>query len=644
MGTTKRGTVKILAVITAIAVLCIAQSALAIEQLQISVQCTNVVLRWPCLDDGSEQFFVQYRSTLSPTDSWQTLETSLPATYGTNEMYYTNWGVVLNPVNCDGGGGFFSMGMMTGGSEMSLSPSSPEPMATLNGTSNTAPVKLYPEGFDFSNFTITVPGTAGSLSGSQFMAADAGSPIDPNGGTNNIPGSDTNSIPPDVGFYRVVRNGAHLFGVTNGTVLSGTVNLPVELANSDGTVSSLSLTENDAPIGNSVESAPLSLPLALVVDTTLMSNGVHMVSASARWDDTNGNVWEAVSPAISVTVSNEISFPNWMPEFGELDNSLLIRATSVHTNTDWLIDVYDSSNIYIGTFGGHTDDGDIYVVWNLVGPDSVAHTNDNFFNFYITTEYVDPPTPPTYRQSDPWLGNGAWCEVLQHAFDYLTDSQTLYQEMNGFVNAPGAVGANLYPPASSDGSPYALTFGAENPQGDTDWRNFRSALYNPLTHNLVYFGHGGPTGLGQNIANTNRFISATEIGNVLHTIPAGQTNRHNFRFVFVDACSTGKGSLCKAFGIRDTENVPDIDYINASMRRSCYVGWPTDKAIGFNFGNTVNYDHVNFIEHIQTQLFFGDTIRAAVDTASRQPDVGVFLNNNLKIYGSWNVTLGSDNR
>jgi hypothetical protein len=528
-------------------------------------------------------------------------------------------------------------------SEMSGDSSSLMPMAiATNGSGSAAPLALYPSGFDLSGFTIFDPTTGESVSGDGYLVSQPlstqSSEIQPMGANDGI--GDTNQYN---GFYSVVRDGAHLFGLTNGTVLSGIVHLPVELANSGGSVSVMSLTENESPVGNSIQMPPLSSPLALVVDTTLMSNGVHMVSASARWDDTNGGLWEAESPAVSVTVSNEISFPNWMPEFGEAGNSLLIRATSAHTNTDWDIDVYDSQSVYIGTFGGHTDDGDIYVDWDLVGPDGVAHTNDNFFNFYITTEYVDPPMPITYKQKEPWTAKGAWCEVLQHAFDYLTDSQTLYEELNGFVSAPGAVGAQLFPSASSDGSPYALTFGADNPQGDTDWRNFRSALYNPLTHNLVYFGHGGQTGLGQNPANTNRYISTTEIANILHTIPAGQTNRHNFRFVFIDACSTAQGTMPESFGIKHQENVPGIDYLNASMRRSCFVGWPNDKAIGFAFGNTVNYDHVAFIQHIQQNLFNGDTIQLAVLHASTQPDVGVFLNNNLKIYGSWDVTLGSDN-
>jgi hypothetical protein len=217
-----------------------------------------------------------------------------------------------------------------------------------------------------------------------YGGTNGGGSIDPNG-TNDSAGG-TNSFPSTTGFYRVVRDGAHLYGLTNGTTLSGIVSIPVELANGSGTVSTMSLTEDDSPVGNSIQTAPLNSPLGLVVDTTQMSNGVHQVSASARWDDTNGGLWEADSPPVSVTVSNEISYPNWMPEFGELGNSLLIRATSAHTNVDWYIDVYDSQYSYIGTFGGHTDDGDISVVWDLVGPDGVAHTNDSSFFFCLVSK------------------------------------------------------------------------------------------------------------------------------------------------------------------------------------------------------------------------------------------------------------------
>jgi len=57
---TIRGTILILTIIVASAV-----QTYAIEHLQISVQCTNVVLRWPCLDDGSETIYC----SIPPHDS-----------------------------------------------------------------------------------------------------------------------------------------------------------------------------------------------------------------------------------------------------------------------------------------------------------------------------------------------------------------------------------------------------------------------------------------------------------------------------------------------------------------------------------------------------------------------------------------------
>ncbi len=260
------------------------------------------------------------------------------------------------------------------------------------------------------------------------------------------------------GFYQVARDGAHLVGITNGMTLSGIITIPIEVANSFGTLSTVSLTENDSPVGNSIQNAPFNLPLALTVDTTQMSNGVHQISASARWDvfgsstneESGGEPAEADSPPISVTISNEISYPNWMPEFGELGNSLLIRATSAHTNVDWYIDVYDSQYSYIGTFGGHTDDGDISVAWNLVGPDGVAHTNDNFFIFYITTPFADPPTSPIYKHWEQWSGHGAWVAVAQHAWDNYLNSDLLYAELSGFIGGAKGVGWQVSPPASQD--------------------------------------------------------------------------------------------------------------------------------------------------------------------------------------------------
>jgi hypothetical protein len=510
--------------------------------------------------------------------------------------------------------------------------------SNLNASSSWLTLTDYLSAASSTNITSFVNSNSVTYPPLVSGGTNGGGSIDPNG-TNSGSGG-TNSFQSTFGFYRVVRDGAHLFGLTNGTTLSGVVNLPVELANGSGSVSTMSLTENDSPVANAIQTAPLISPLALIVDTTQMSNGVHQISASARWDDTNGGLWEADSPPVSVTVSNEISYPNWMPSFGELGNSLLIRATSAHTNVNWTIDVYDSTYSYIGTFGGNTPDGDITVAWNLVGPDGVLHTNDNFFVFYITTPYSDPPMPPTYKVTDPWSAPGAWAIASQHAFDYLLGSEDLYNELTGFIQGVQGVGWTVSPNPDSSGNPFAITF--QDASEYSSWATFRQALYSPTSRNLVYFGHGGPSGIGYNSHDPNVSISATEIANVLHTIPAGQTNRHAFRFVFLDGCSTAKGTLPESFGVIHRPNVDLNDYTSASMRPSAFVGWSADKYIGF-LGGGVNYGHIYFIQWIEYYLATGDGIQQAITDAASQPDVGFVWTSQFKVYGFADLHFGQYN-
>jgi hypothetical protein len=642
--------------------------AFAIEGLHISVPSTNAVLSWP--SDPSETYIVQYRQTLSATDSWATLADYYPADSSTNITFFIDPNPVQYGSSSSGGSSFAAMA--TGGNTMSLARATTESVASVpmaipaDGSGGAVPLVLYPPGFNLSKFLIfdratgeTVNGadysiqaqsplgtrvnglhTMGSGSGGGFSPTPMGGPV-PDGGSGGTVQA------PETGFYQVVRDGAHLFGLTNGAILSGVVTLPIELANNGGTVSTVSITENDAPIGNSIQVTPNINPLSTTLDTTLLANGVHMISASARWDDTNGGLWEADSPPISVTVSNEISFENWMPSFGETGNTFLFRATSAHASTDWVVYVYNYTNAYLGYFYGHTDDGDISFYYDYSG---TSLTNNPKFSFEIATEYVDPPTPPTFKVTDPWSGPGAWVAVEQHAWDSTYDSDMLYGELGGFIG--GALGVNwtIMPPPQGQNQyssylAYGLTFGADNPQGDTDWQAFRNALYNPASRNLVYFGHGGPNGIGQNPANPNRFITSAEIANQLHTIPAGQANRHAFRFVFLDGCQTAKGNLPEAFGILHRENVDLNDYIAASMRPSAFAGWNATKWITFLDGYYLNYDHVTFISAVQTEMLLGNGIHDAIHNAATGWNVVWSFNwvNQMAVYGFWDLHFGQYN-
>jgi hypothetical protein len=489
---------------------------LAVEGLKISVPSTNVVLFWP--SDPSESYLVQYRNTLNATDSWTTLADYFPADSSTNITIFVD----PNPVEygSSGGAGRSLAATAIVRNEMGLAtpPAQtlpPAPMAIpANGSGDAVPLVLYPPGFDLSGFLILDPATGETVNGagysikassplragvSRLQALDSGDVSGPSpspmGGPIPSGGSGSTAQTPGTGFYRVVRDGVHLFGLTNGAVLSGVVKLPIELANGSGTVSTVSIVENETPIGNSLQITPNINPLSTILDTTLLANGVHMISASARWDDTNGGLWEAESPAVSVTISNEISFENWMPSFGETGNTFLFRATSAHPNTDWIVYVYDSNHTYLGYFHGHTDNGDISFYYDYSG---TSLTNNPVFSFEIATEYIDPTTPKTYRQTDPWSGEGAWAMATQHAWDNASDASTLYQELNGFVDAAGSIGG-VSPAPGSDGSPYALAFGSGDPAGDANWAAFRNAIFNSKTRNLVYFGASSTFVMGKRV-------------------------------------------------------------------------------------------------------------------------------------------------
>lgn len=132
---------------------------------------------------------------------------------------------------------------------------------------------------------------------------------------------------------------------------------------------------------------------------------------------------------------------------------------------------------------------------------------------------------------------------------------------------------------------------------------------------------------------------------MLHTIPAGQTNRHAFRFVFIDGCSTAAGSLCESFGIKHDENVGSAYYGAASIRPSAYVGWSSDKAIDFIFGSAVNYDHINYMNDVQKEMVIdGRGIHDATLNAANYPDVHAFINTSeLKVYGYWDLSFAAFN-
>lgn len=236
----------------------------AIEGLQLSLQCSNVVLSWPCLDDGSESFIVQYRRTLDPSTPWQILTSSLYAQSGTNMTYFVHENVVTN-ADCGGGDSFAAMGSEDSSTKELTYFDWGVPLATpADGTGGIVPLAIYPPSFDLSSLLIFDPAISDWLKGSEYSrdnyvmrdGPEDGPPPPPGGGGGGggVMGS------PETGFYRVVRVGPHLLGVTNGMVFSDVWEIPVEVGSPAGELVTVTLTENGSPIADSaIHVSPLRI-------------------------------------------------------------------------------------------------------------------------------------------------------------------------------------------------------------------------------------------------------------------------------------------------------------------------------------------------------------------------------------------------
>ena len=76
---------------------------------------------------------------------------------------------------------------------------------------------------------------------------------------------------------------------------------------------------------------------------------------------------------------------------------------------------------------------------------------------------------------------------------------------------------------------------------------------------------------------------------------------------------------------------------------SAFCGWTADKWVGYNIGNSINYDHVNFITFIQTAMLLnGASINGAKGYAAGLVPYGV-ATSELKIFGCWDLTFGAYN-
>ena len=647
-------------------------TAHAIEGLKLKIVCPHVVLFWPSIE--GENYIVQYRETLGTNTPWLTLTNYLPAESGTNTTTFTH----SNRVDCPVGQVFGMMRMASGGSAMmksaSVSLTKAERAELIQAREVVRLAALFetckeegrePYEWEIKNQPPLPPTveeirakilnaklnksdrvSAAKLESAEFASKEGaalksfGDGSSANGpqpaglGGGNVPGC---------GFYQVVRVGINLFGVTNGTVLSGKVPLHLEFGNPD-TNRELAVVflSDDSDEGTLTGSTFPNLPyeaanhLSGEWDTTQVTNGSYNLVVGARLSD--GTVY--LDYPVTVTVSNVIWFPDAWNVGGM---GIYIGAQTIFTNGVWHLDVYDDQNSYLGYLNGPVD-SDGYISYpGISGPGFTLDNTDGFGNQNPSTAYSIAvsagPTnmPPPYTMATNKV-------FIEPAWNYATKAVVCHMNLfqgyqPGWTDVHTLMEAvwNIEEPFHQNllggiTTPYEVFVLA-------NWSNVVVNLLNPACRDFFYFGHGSETRLGP---NTNVDLRVSDIKMFLQNSiddPLTATNRHPFRFVFFDGCNTADGQWPQAFGIPKKEGMVITDFTQKrGIRPRAFMGWNRKKVIGTGIisGGSLHPQHETYITAFWQNWANGMTVKAAI-TAARNaaPNGGL----GMKLYGAEDLQI-----
>lgn len=534
----------------------------AIEGLAISVPSTNVVLSWP--SDTSETYLIQYRHALDATDSWTTLADNYPPDSTTNVTCFYD-------TNIDYGLSGSSSGNTADGSILPMS-------ANRFGNGG-----LLTED---EIIAMLMPPELAAIMMTTSTAKTSAEYVSPQPLSNGNDGSNTTAAP-GTGFYRVVRDGVHIFGLTNGTVVTGTMQFPIEFAlgSTDEIVGVSFYDDSDSPIIGATSDGDGN-SWTLTWDTSKSFNGSYNIYAQIDFaaDDSVASV------PISVTVSNIISFPNY---FSQIFGSQMWIYAETIPNAAYELDLYDENTNYLGSFFDSADSsGVISFLWDLTDGNGNTFTSTNFIgvwtvdtssssfqslnqkqvshNFQAAAPAQKPigqtakangvkPNGGTAGASatTTWANEPSWSPGNSWAIAYsplaVNDPVTTYRIQNMMVGGPGGeyggvvstlgnygMGAPMSPGNVSQSSAFAM-------QDGTSKTNFLVYMWQSQYRHLYFFGHGSPSGFGTDGASINYHEIEIDLGNFMHSQKPALY--HPYRFVFIDGCRAGSGNLCEAFGI-----------------------------------------------------------------------------------------------
>jgi hypothetical protein len=139
--------------------------------------------------------------------------------------------------------------------------------------------------------------------------------------------------------------------------------------------------------------APLAKHAHFMLDTCYLKNGQHTLQIQATWLNPNPTNPNSIydfhqSTPISISVSNEIFYPEWESEIGETGFAAYFFKT-IHTNAIWHLDIYDVKSNFVQRLSGHATSGKIEALWNMKDVHGVMRTNNEIdpeFSSVISVE------------------------------------------------------------------------------------------------------------------------------------------------------------------------------------------------------------------------------------------------------------------
>jgi hypothetical protein len=553
--------------------------SLAIEGLKLSLQCSNVVLHWPSV--AGDAYFIRYRPDLTTNSSWTILTNAYPAASGTNMTYFVHSNALIVPV-C------------------------PQPPSTNSGGTNPPPRSPPPSPSSTQSSTATADSTSTTSNTTGDANGDAASflarmanlpppkypplppPLDPdywknltrqnlaqqNSGPGGFAGPN-NSQAGQCGFYEVVKVGIHLYGVTNGMVLSGIVPLNFEFANGDtnGVLSSVSvLNTNDLsfPFGETApDLASASNYLTGSWDTTRASNGVYIVEAMAGLND--GTYY--FDHPVTVTVSNLVSFVDPFPYGGQ---AVYVGVKTVYTNGTWHLDIYNDQNQHVGSVSGPVDANGWCAYPGVTGPGFSLNNTDaggnqlpsTFYSLAMKTTSPDG-TKSAARTNITFIETWPSPFAATIAYSWLFPNTSIgdgqqMDIMNGAYDAENIIGHLVLSPPANDLNPFRIIT-------PTDWSTVLANLNDTSSRDLFWTGDGGAGALGrpENLCYQGSFDL------VLHNHGANyaRLTKHPYRFVFLWGCNTADGTWPETFGIpHSSMTIADFTLVRGIPPRA-FVGF-----------------------------------------------------------------------